>query len=193
MGFVVSKVYLGSDHAGFKLKEFVKKLLLEQGLEVKDLGTKSEDSVDYPDFIIPCAEAVAKSGGKAFGIVFGGSGIGECIAANKVKGIRCALAYDLYTAQVTREHNDSNMLALGARTITGDEKLTKEIVLKWLSTPFSKDERHMRRIKKIGDYEKDPLDYLTSLNIKGTRNKTPLQMKREAQKAMQDELNQESA
>ena len=153
MGFVVRKVYLGSDHAGFKLKQFVKKTLESKGLEVKDLGTHSEESCDYPDFIIPCAEAVAKSKGKAFGIVFGGSGIGECIAANKVKGIRCAFAYDSYTARITREHNDSNVLALGGRTVTGNEALAKEIVLTWLSSPFSRDERHARRIKKISDYE----------------------------------------
>ena len=147
------KVFLASDHAGFKLKEFIKKLLEEKGFEVRDFGTNSEQSCDYPDFILPCSEAVAKSNGQAMGIVFGGSGIGEEIAANKVKGIRCAFAYDLFTAKVTREHNDSNMLALGGRTITADENLAKEIVLAWLSTPFSGDERHKRRIQKISDYE----------------------------------------
>ena len=153
MAFVVKKIFLGTDHAGFKLKEFIKKTLEENGLQVEDLGTNSEESCDYPDFIIPCAEAVAKSNGDAFGIVFGGSGIGECVAANKVKGIRCAFAYDRFTAQVTREHNNSNVLALGSRTITGNEDLAKEIVLTWLSTPFSEDERHIRRINKISDYE----------------------------------------
>jgi len=152
--FVVRKVVLASDHAGFKLKEFVKKLLEKNGFEVKDFGTNSEEACDYPDFVIPAAEAVAKSKGKAFGIVFGGSGIGECIAANKVKGIRCAVAFDEYTARVTREHNDSNVLALGGRTVTANEKLAEKIVLAWLSTHFSNAERHVRRIKKISDYEK---------------------------------------
>lgn len=147
------KVMLASDHAGFKLKEFVKTLLQKEGYEIEDFGTKTEDSCDYPDFIIPAAQAVAKSNGKAMGIVFGGSGIGECIAANKVKGIRCAMAYDLFTAKVTREHNDSNMLALGGRTATADESLARQIVLTWLSTPFSGDERHARRIGKITDFE----------------------------------------
>lgn len=147
------RVFLASDHAGFKLKEFIKMLLKERGFEVKDFGANEEQACDYPDFIIPCSEAVAKSNGKAMGIVFGGTGIGEAIAANKVKGIRCAMAYDLFTAKTTREHNDSNMLALGGRTITRNEKLAEEIVLTWLSTPFSNEERHVRRIKKISDYE----------------------------------------
>lgn len=148
-------VILASDHAGFKLKEFVKSMLEEEGFKVEDFGTNSEQQCDYPDFIIPACEEVAKGKGKAMGIVFGGSGIGECIAANKVKGIRCAIAYDLFTAKVTREHNDSNVLSLGGRTVTGDEKLAKQIVLTWLSTPFSHEERHVRRIKKITDYEEE--------------------------------------
>ncbi len=135
------------------MKEFIKTVLKEKGFEIVDFGTKDEQSCDYPDFIIPCSEAVAKSNGQAMGIVFGGTGIGETVAANKIKGIRCAMAYDLFTAKTTREHNDSNMLALGGRTVTANAELAKEIVLTWLSTPFSNDERHIRRIKKISDYE----------------------------------------
>lgn len=149
----MQEVVLASDHAGFKLKEFIKSVLLEKGYKITDFGTHSEESCDYPDFIIPAAKAVADSKTGALGIVFGGSGIGECIAANKVKGIRCAMAYDLFTAKVTREHNDSNILALGGRTVTGNPDLAKELVLTWLSTPFSNDERHVRRIRKITDYE----------------------------------------
>ncbi|MEM4255114.1 MAG: ribose 5-phosphate isomerase B [Candidatus Norongarragalinales archaeon] len=147
------QVFLASDHAGFKLKEFIKTVLKEKGFEVVDFGTKDEQPCDYPDFVIPASEAVAKSNGGAMGVVFGGTGIGEAIASNKVRGIRCAFAYDSFTAKMTREHNDSNVLALGGRTVTSNAELAKEIVLTWLSTPFSNDERHVRRIKKISDYE----------------------------------------
>ena len=145
-------VFLASDHAGYGLKERVKKLLLSQGVDAIDCGAFSTEPCDYPDYVIPACEAVAAN--NARGIVFGGSGIGECIAANKVKGIRAALAYDVYTARVTREHNDSNVLCLGGRTVTRNFKLTKRIVLAWLKTPFSRASRHKRRIRKISDYER---------------------------------------
>lgn len=147
------KVFLASDHAGFALKQAVKKFLRERGYEVKDFGTHVQKQCDYPDFIIPCCEAIAKSGGKATGIVFGGTGIGECIAANKVKGIRAALACDVFTARTTREHNDSNVLCLGGRTHTSKPSAWKKIVITWLTTPFSNEARHKRRLEKIRNYE----------------------------------------
>ena len=145
---------LATDHAGFELKEFVKKMLRRRGYAVKDFGTGSQESCDYPDFIIPCAQAVAKSKGAAVGIVFGGSGNGEQMAANKVKGIRAALCYDLQTAVLAREHNDANVLSLGSRTVTKNRKLAEKIVLAFLTTPFSNEARHKRRLRKLAAYEK---------------------------------------
>ena len=147
-------IHLGTDHAAVKLKNAIKDYVVKLGYHVVDHGVFDSSSVDYPDFIIPAAEAVVKSRGKAVAIVFGGSGIGECIAANKVRGIRAALVYDSYTARITREHNDSNVLCLGSRTVTKDAALTKRLVKKWLDTPFSKDVRHIRRIRKIAKYER---------------------------------------
>ncbi len=141
-------IYLGSDHAGYKLKEKAKAYLLKRGFGVKDFGTGSERPVDYPDFIIPAAKAVSKNK-TARAIVFGGTGIGECVAANKVKGVRAALCYDAYTAKMSREHNDANVLCLGARAITKNWTLAKKILDIWLGTKFSGEERHMRRLKKI--------------------------------------------
>ncbi len=147
-------VFLASDHAGFKLKESVKRFLKSSGFEVRDFGAFSEKPCDYPDYVIPCCEAVAAGRSGAKGIVFGGTGIGECIAANKVKGIRAAIAFDASTARTTREHNDSNVLCLGGRTKTRKPGVWKKIVFTWLSTSFSNEERHKRRLKKISEYEK---------------------------------------
>jgi len=151
-------VFLGTDHAGFALKNVIKEDLVRLGYHVIDGGAFDDKPSDYPDFILPVAEAVAdtttSSKTKTFGIVFGGSGIGECIAANKVKGVRAALVHDLYTAKKSREHNDANILCLGGRTVTKDAALAKRIVRTWLTTPFSKDSRHVRRLKKISRYEK---------------------------------------
>src|SRR4029077_983812 len=119
------KISLGSDHAGFRYKEKVKELLASLGHEVKDFGTFNEDPVDYPLFIRPAAEAVA-SGACERGIVLGGSGNGEAMVANKVRGVRCALCWSLETARLAREHNDSNVLSLGERMIS--EELALEIV-----------------------------------------------------------------
>ena len=139
------KIAMASDHAGFSYKEQIKTVLIEQGHEVKDFGTHSAESVDYPDFIRPAAEAVG-SGDFERGIILGGSGNGEAMVANKVAGIRCALCWDLRSARLSREHNDANMLSLGERMLSIHEAL--EIVDLWLKTPFSGD-RHQRRIEKI--------------------------------------------
>lgn len=147
-------IHLGTDHAAVKLKNAIKDHVVKLGYHVVDHGAFDDTPVDYPDLIIPTAEAAARSRGKAVAIVFGGSGIGECIAANKVKGVRAALVYDMYTARITREHNDSNVLCLGSRTATKDIALAKRIVKKWLETRFSKDKRHIRRIRKIAKYER---------------------------------------
>ena len=145
------KIALGSDHAGFELKAAVIALLHELGHETIDCGTDSKESVDYPDFIRPAAESVAR-GEADRAIVIGGSGNGEAIAANKVRGIRCALCHDVTTARLSREHNDANALSLGAR-IVGSE-VARDIVTAWLATPYSNDERHTRRIRKIAEMER---------------------------------------
>ena len=139
------KIAIGSDHAGFEYKEKIKTLLAGLGHDVTDFGTSSAEPVDYPLFIRPTAEAVAR-GECERGIVLGGSGNGEAIVANKVHGIRCALCWSLETAQLAREHNDSNVLSLGQRMIP--EELALEIVKVWLVTPFAGG-RHARRIAEI--------------------------------------------
>lgn len=143
-------IYLASDHAGFKLKQEIKKLLSNLGVKIEDLGTNSETPVDYPDFVIPAVEKAVRENTRA--IVFGGTGLGECIAANKVKGARAVTPYDEFTAVKSREHNDSNVLCLGGRSLT--VKNAKSIVELWLRTPFSGEERHSRRLEKIAIYEK---------------------------------------
>lgn len=145
-------IFLGTDHAGYKLKEKVKAYLLEKKYAVKDFGAFSEKPSDYPDFIIPAAKAAAKNRNSR-AIVFGGSGIGECVAANKVKGVRAALCYDAYTALMSREHNDTNVLCLGGRTKTKNWNLAKKILNIWLGTKFSGEARHVRRLKKINKLE----------------------------------------
>src|ERR1700726_5063717 len=128
------KIAIGSDHAGFQYKEAIIEYLRREGHEVQDLGTyAAAPPVDYPLFIRPVAEAVA-SGAAERGIVLGGSGNGEAIVANKVRGIRCALCWSLETARLAREHNDSNVLSLGQRMVP--EELALEIVKVWLLTPF---------------------------------------------------------
>jgi len=147
-------VCLGTDHAGFALKEDIKRLLTELGYEVRDFGAHAhEPEDDFPDFIFPACEAVTASDGHALGIVFGGTGLGECIAANKVRGIRAAVAFDEETASLSRRHNNANVLCLGGRTITKDFALARLIVRRWIETTFSKETRHVRRIRKISDYE----------------------------------------
>lgn len=137
---------IGSDHGGFELKEAVKKHLEERGLEYKDFGTYTPASCDYPVYGRAVAKAVA-SGECDRGIIICGTGIGISITANKVKGIRAALCSDCFSAQATREHNDANILALGARVL--GEGLALKIVDTFLDTPFSGDPRHVRRISMI--------------------------------------------
>lgn len=146
------KIAIACDHGAYEYKEMIKEMLLSKGHEVKDFGTNSTASMDYPDTALPCAQAVA-NGEAERGIVMCGTGIGVSITANKVKGIRCALCSDPLSARLTREHNDSNMLAFGQRII-GSE-MAKEIVNVWLETPFSNGERHIQRIQKVMDIEKD--------------------------------------
>lgn len=146
-------VIIGTDHAGYRLKEQLKRWLVASGYEVFDFGTTSIHNVDYPDFVIPVAEAVAAAQGAAIGIVLGGSGNGEAIAANKVQGIRAALCFDIQTAKLARAHNNANILALGARTVTRNAALSQRIVHLFLTTSFSKEARHVRRLKKIAAYE----------------------------------------
>jgi ribose 5-phosphate isomerase B len=138
-------ISLGTDHAGFRYKEKVKELLISLGHEVKDFGTFSEETVDYPVFIRPAAEAVAR-GQCDRGIVFGGSGNGEAMVANKVRGVRCALCWNEESARLSRQHNDANVLSLGQRLIP--EQLALEIVRIWLITPFEGG-RHAKRIAEL--------------------------------------------
>jgi ribose 5-phosphate isomerase B len=144
------KITIGSDHAGFELKEKIKKYLDELGYKYKDFGTDSNESVDYPDYALKVAESVSK---KEFdrGILICGSGIGMCMTANKIPGIRAALCHNIETAKLSREHNDANVLTFGAKMI--DEDTAKDIVKVWLKTEFL-GERHLRRINKIKDIEK---------------------------------------
>ena len=139
------KIAIGSDHAGFRYKEEIKKFLTEKGHEVKDFGTSSEEPVDYPLFIRPVAKAV-QSGECKRGIVLGGSGNGETMVANRLQGVRCALCWNEDSARLAREHNDANVLSLGERMMPLE--LALKIVDIWLNTPFS-GERHERRIALI--------------------------------------------
>jgi len=139
------KIAIGSDHAGFEYKEKIKALLVQLGHEVKDFGTHSNESVDYPVFIRPVAEAVARDEFER-GIVLGGSGNGEAIVANKVRGIRCGLCWNTESAKLNRQHNDANMLSLGQRMMPLETAL--EIVKVWLATPFEGG-RHLKRIQQI--------------------------------------------
>jgi ribose 5-phosphate isomerase B len=138
-------IAIGSDHAGFTYKEKIKAVLLEKGHAVRDFGTNSEASCDYPDFIRPVAEAVAR-GEFQRGIILGGSGNGEAIVANRVRGIRCGLCWNEQVAVWNRSHNDGNVLSIGQRTISEAEAL--KIVEVWLNTEFEGG-RHLTRIQKI--------------------------------------------
>ncbi len=140
---------IGSDHAGFRLKEILKEAL-RQDFEVIDVGTHSEDSVDYPDFARKVADAVV-TGKAERGILICGSGVGACVAANKIEGIRAGLCHDTYSAHQGVEHDQMNVLVLGSRVI-GDA-LARELVVTFLAAQFSGDERHVRRLAKVRDLE----------------------------------------
>lgn len=143
------KIAIGADHAGVAIKEDIIEVIQELGMEVIDLGCNCKDSVDYPDYAIPVAEKVA-SGEAQRGILICGTGIGMSITANKVEGIRCALVHDLFSAKATRQHNDSNVLAMGERII--GPGLAKEIAKVWLGTEYEGG-RHAKRVGKISAYE----------------------------------------
>jgi len=145
------RVALGADHAGFKLKQNLAEFLRREGHEILDLGAYDENPSDYPDFAAAVAEEV-RSGRAERGVLVCGSGVGACIAANKFPGIRAAQAPDLYTARQSVEHDDVNVLCLGART--SQEGNAKAILAQWLSARFSGEQRHARRINKIREIER---------------------------------------
>ena len=139
------RIALASDHAGFRYKTVIAEHLRKQGYEVTDFGTYSEQPVDYPDLVRPTALSVAR-GECGRGIVLGGSGNGEAMAANRIRGVRCALCWSEESARLAREHNDANMISLGQRLLSAEQVLA--IVETWLATPFE-DGRHVPRIAKL--------------------------------------------
>ena len=146
------RVHLGSDHAGFELKQAMLRHVTELGHEAVDHGPAAYDAEDdYPPFVLRAAQAVIDDAG-SLGVVLGGSGNGEAIAANKVAGVRCALAWSVETAQLGRQHNDANVLSVGARM--HDEATALQLLEVFLSTAFSGEERHSRRIGLLADYER---------------------------------------
>jgi ribose 5-phosphate isomerase B len=154
---VAMRIHIATDHAGLDFSTQLQDHLRSAGHDVVDHGPIVYDAVDdYPAFCIRAAQAVVRdqaAGVEALGIVFGGSGNGEQIAANKVEGIRAALVWNLSTAELAREHNDANVIAIGARQHTFDEVIA--LIDRFIATPFSGDERHVRRIGQIADFERD--------------------------------------
>ena len=145
------KIAIASDHAGYRYKELIKEHLAESGHDVRDLGTDSEESVDYPLYVRPAADAVAR-GECERAIVLGGSGNGEAMAANRVRGVRCALCWDETTARLARLHNDANAISLGQRLISIERAL--QIVDVWLATPFEGG-RHVDRLRMLDEPVRD--------------------------------------
>lgn len=146
------KIYIGTDHAGFDYKEAIKKSLVEAGYEVEDKGAfKYDENDDYPDFIYPVAQAVSEDPENRRGIVLGGSGQGEAMVANKVKGIRAVIGFSEWAVVQSRDHNDANVLSLGSRTMSQKEAV--RLASLWLQTSFSNKDRHARRIEKIKSLE----------------------------------------
>ena len=143
------KIVLGTDHAGYEHKEALKLYLIDKGYEVEDFGTDSTESCDYPDFIMPAAKAVAEDPENTRGFIFGVSGQGEAMTANRVKGVRATTYYhhDLDIIELSRSHNDANVLSIGARFVSVEEM--KEAADKWLSMNEPLEDRHVRRIQKI--------------------------------------------
>ena len=148
-GNIMTKIFIGSDHGGYNLKEKIKEVFSKLGYEFEDVGTNSLESCDYPVYAEKVAQKVLETNGK--GILVCGTGIGMSIAANKFKGIRASHCTDTFSARMTKEHNDSNILCLGER-ITGQD-LALDIVKIWLETPFSNGERHQKRIDLIKEIE----------------------------------------
>jgi ribose 5-phosphate isomerase B len=149
----MTRIFFAADHAGFKLKERLKKCAAALGYEPIDAGAFALDANDdYPDFIVPAVRAAVATNSKA--VVMGGSGIGECIVANKVKGSRAALCFDAYTAKMSRLDNDANVLCFGGRTAVAKKGAAEKILRIWLTTKFSGAARHKRRLKKIAVLEK---------------------------------------
>lgn len=144
------KIAIGSDHGGFRLKDEIVKVIEKLGHQVTDYGCTCDDSVDYPDYASKVCDKVV-SGEADRGILVCGTGIGMSIAANKIPGVRCALVHDVFSAKATREHNDTNVLAMGERVI--GPGLAAEIVEVWLTTEFSNEERHVNRIRKVTSLE----------------------------------------
>ena len=145
------KIHIGSDHAGLEFKAKIIEHLTKAGHDVTDHGPHQYDALDdYPVFCIPAAQATAADP-SSFGIVLGGSGNGEQIAANKVKGVRAALVWSIETAKLAREHNNANVIAVGGRMHEAD--YVKQLIDTFIATPFPGDERHVRRIEKVGNYE----------------------------------------
>lgn len=149
------KIYLATDHAGFEFKEKIKSFLQEKSYEVEDCGAfELNPTDDYPDFIAVAAKKVAENPG-SFGIVLGKSGAGECIVANKIKGIRAILGVSEQNVKLSREHNDANVLSLGSEIVS--EEQAKQFVELFINTPFPNEDRHKRRIEKISALEKSSL------------------------------------
>lgn len=144
------KLVIGSDHTGYKIKQILIQLLKSQGFEILDVGTDNENSCDYPDFAIKVAEEI-KNGNADFGILIDATGIPSAITANKIPGIRAATCYNEFSAQSSREHNNSNVLVIGAKTL-GEESI-KSVLSVWLNSVFL-GERHQKRLDKISDVEK---------------------------------------
>ncbi len=152
---VMSRIAIGADHAGFLLKQHLIEMLVANGHDVQDLGTHSQESVDYPPICAGVGRAV-RDGNAAVGVVLGGSGQGEQLAANKVRGVRAALCNDLYTARMAREHNNANVLSMGARVV--GIGLAEEIVTMFLATPFAGG-RHERRVAQLSEIEQEEADH----------------------------------
>ncbi len=157
------KIALGTDHAGYEYKERIKKHLVAQGHEVKDFGTFSAEACDYPDFIYPAALAVGR-GDCDRAVVLGGSGNGETIVANKVRGVRCAVCWSEELARLSRAHNDANAISIGARMVSID--LALKMIDIWLQAPFDGG-RHARRVQRISELDKCSLE---SLPLRKPRN-----------------------
>ena len=151
----MSRIAIGADHAGFLLKQHLIEMLVANGHDVQDLGTHSQESVDYPPICAGVGRAV-RDGNADVGVVIGGSGQGEQLAANKVRGVRAALCNDLYTARMAREHNNANVLSMGARVV--GIGLAEEIVTMFLATPFAGG-RHERRVAQLSEIEQEEADH----------------------------------